>query len=479
MINVHQLQSVGTGVLFHSMNIQMLFGEHIRTLQQQLDKAFADTQMPVDAVMIHSGSEHLHYADDQGKPFRAWGHFLRWIPVDRADQFVLLRAGKKPLFIALIPRDYWHDPELEMPLWWTAHVDITIISKLEELPAALPEALAFAFLGENQALAEALCVHGELINPQRLLNWLDYHRAYKTPYELHRLAEANAHALSGHQAAHDAFLAGADEFDIHQAYLRACRVLDQELPYPNIVGLNEHAAILHYQHKKRYSTDKPDNHVLLIDAGCRAASYCSDITRTWCTSNAHPLFQNLLAGMQKLQTSIIHNIRVGMNYGDLHHQAHLYLGQLLTDSKLCSGTAETLVDNGITQAFLPHGLGHLLGLQVHDAGGRMADPEGNLNPPPARYPALRNTRRIEEDMVFTIEPGLYFIPLLLDRLRASGHGKLVNWPVVDQLIPLGGIRIEDNIWVRKDCVHNLTRQPLRPELYGQTATSDKLASTSA
>ncbi len=459
----YQLHSVGTGVLSHSMNIHALFGEHIDSLQRQLDQALAGSRTSVDAVIVHSGSDHTHYADDQGKPFRAWGHFLRWIPVDRADQFVLLQPGYKPLFIALIPQDFWHDPQMDMPPWWSSRVDIKVISRLDELSSAFPPSLKLAFLGESHALAQSLGVDNKLINPPALLNWLDYQRAYKTSYELHRIAEANAHALTGHQAAHDAFLAGRDEFDIHMAYLSACRVLDHELPYPNIIGINEHAAILHYQHKRRYaphSTDKPDNKVLLIDAGCRSAGYCSDITRTWCMPGIHPLFVSLLAGMQKLQSAVILDIRPGMDFGDLHHQAHLHLAQLLSDSRLCFGSPDDLIAAGVTQTFLPHGLGHLLGLQVHDVGGRLAGPDGHIKAPPAHYPALRNTRCIEAGMVFTIEPGLYFIPMLLNRLRQSPAGKLVDWSVVDQLTPLGGIRIEDNIWVHNEGVHNLTRRPL-------------------
>jgi Xaa-Pro dipeptidase len=63
-------------------------------------------------------------------------------------------------------------------------------------------------------------------------------------------------------------------------------------------------------------------------------------------------------------------------------------------------------------------------------------------------------------MVFTIEPGLYFIPALLEPLQASAHSQLVSWPIVDALLPLGGIRVEDNIWVGPKGPHNLTRQGL-------------------
>jgi len=109
---------------------------------------------------------------------------------------------------------------------------------------------------------------------------------------------------------------------------------------------------------------------------------------------------------------------------------------------------------------MPHGVGHLLGIQVHDAGGRQINPQGDMQAPPADYPALRNTRTVEKNQVFTIEPGLYFIPQLLnpERGNADGtaRGKLINWKLIDALIPLGGIRIEDNVLVTATGVENLT-----------------------
>lgn len=417
-------------------------------------------------MLIHSGSSHYYFADDHAPPFRAWGHYLRWVPVERPDQFVLFRAGQKPVFIALIAKDYWHDQQLDMPDWWANAFEIVVIDQLSRLAEHVntyaPDPERRAFLGENRSLAESLQVATERINPPGLLSWLDYHRAYKTVYEVHQLAAANAHALTGHQAAHEAFLAGHDEFDIHLAYLAACRVLDQELPYSSIVALNKNAAILHYQHKLRRKSpaDPSANQVLLIDAGCRSAGYCSDITRTWASPGAHPVFVELLAAMQRLQKDVIASIAPGMSYVDLHIHAHRLLAQVLIDAGICKGDSEQLLEQHLTAAFLPHGLGHLLGLQVHDSGGRLASADGRIQAPPALFPALRTTRTIETNMVFTIEPGLYFIPLLLDAMRQDKRSDLVNWRLVDELTPLGGIRIEDNIWMSPEGVHNLTLRPL-------------------
>lgn len=448
------------------MSTNKLFAAHSATINAQLADAIRESGTECDGVLIHSGSSHMHYADDHAGPFRAWGHFLRYVPVERPDQFVLLMPGKKPCFFPLIPTDFWHDQHMDMPGWWADCYDIHPLSDLSELPAMIKDRGRLAFLGEGEKLAASLGISQALINPKGLLSWLDYERAYKTPYEVHRVADANAHALAGHQAAHDAFLNGGSEYDIHMAYLSACQVLDQELPYSSIVALNAHAAILHYQHKQRFKSNSPEralNQVLLIDAGCRAYGYCSDITRTWAAPGVHPMFMTLLTGMKTLHSRIIKEITPGLSYTTLHLRTHVLLAELLAESGLCRGIPDQLVEKGVTYAFFPHGLGHLLGLQVHDVGGRQADRKGTTAPPPAAHPALRTTRDIESGMIFTIEPGLYFIPALLEPLRAGPHSALLNWSIIDTLTPLGGIRIEDNIWVSPQGTHNLTRQPIKPD----------------
>lgn len=449
------------------MHTESLFRAHINQQQRELVDALAHTGLSDCAVLIYSGKLHYHFADDHAGTFRAWGHFLRWIPVDRPDFFVLLRADHKPMFLPVLPNDYWHDQHLDMPEWWASSFAIQPLLSVADLGTAIAGAKVksdrLIFLGEDDKLAASLGCPATHINPAKLLTWLDYQRAYKTDYEVLCLADANAHALVGHQAAHDCFQAGGDEYDIHMAYLNACKVLDPELPYNNIVALNANGAVLHYQHKKRYQAadaHRPANQVLLIDAGCRYNSYCSDITRTWCAPGVNADFVGLLTGMQALQLAIIDEIRVGSSFVELHKLTHAKLAQLLVDSRICSGSAEQLLAKGITRTFLPHGLGHLLGLQVHDVGGRLADPIGNFAPPPPEFPTLRTTRAIDERMVFTIEPGIYFIPVLLQALRNGPEAGLVNWSLIDELQPLGGIRIEDNIWVGPHGVHNLTRSVL-------------------
>jgi Xaa-Pro dipeptidase len=106
---------------------------------------------------------------------------------------------------------------------------------------------------------------------------------------------------------------------------------------------------------------------------------------------------------------------------------------------------------------MPHGLGHHLGLQVHDVAGHQVDAAGTVVDPPPEHPFLRTTRPLAEGHLVTIEPGLYFIPMLLEPVREGEHSASVDWALVDDLVLRGGIRIEDDVWVTPDGGEDLTR----------------------
>lgn len=435
-----------------------LFSDHIAHLKKNYDAALANTNstnQPVDAVLVHSGSENTYFGDDRHVVFEAYGHFSHWLPVNRPDQFVLYSAGCKPVYIQVVPDDYWYEQSAVVEDAWQAQFDIVRVNHVSAVPKQLGNK-SCAYLGGNTVLAQSWGIKPDCCNPPSLVAYLDFQRAVKSHYELEQLRAANKLALVGHAAARKCFLQGGNEYDIHMAYLSACNILETESPYTNIVALDEKSAILHYQNKRR--NDAQNSQVLLIDAGCRVNAYCSDITRTTTRNTAHPVFQSLVQGMDALEQSLVAGISPGLPYLDLHTRALRGVANLLIEHEVCLGTADDLCEQNVPQWFMPHGVGHLLGLQVHDVGGHQLDEAGNTLPPPTTSPSLRNTRTLTENMVFTIEPGLYFIPLILETKRQSGASSIVNWRLVDELYPCGGIRIEDNIRVLEDGAENLTRQ---------------------
>lgn len=310
-----------------------------------------------------------------------------------------------------------------------------------------------AILGEADAALPGLTPN----NPEALLNLLHWARGVKSPYELEQMRAAQRRAVPGHHAARAAFLRGESEAGIHRAYLVATGHTDRDLPYTNIVGLNEHAAVLHYQYQDESSP--AESRSFLIDAGAQVNGYASDITRTW-VAPGHDEFAALVAAMEVEQLGLVDEVREGVDYRDIHLSTHRRIAGVLLGAGIVKGiSAEALVEEGVTKPFFPHGIGHLLGLQVHDVGGFMASETGGVADKPEGHRYLRLTRPLQAGMVVTIEPGLYFIPTLLRQLRESKHAARVDWDVVERLSRYGGIRIEDDVACRAggEAPENLTR----------------------
>jgi len=216
------------------------------------------------------------------------------------------------------------------------------LSSLDELSAQLKQhsVAEVAYIGGHADIAASLGIDKALINPEMLLAYLDFSRAVKTGYELEQLRTANRLALLGHAAAKACFLEGGSEYEIHMAFLQSTHNLEDECPYTNIVALNEKAAILHYQFKRKSSVDK--GQVLLIDAGCRVNAYGSDITRTSVSEDVHPEFRSLVTAMEALELVRILEIGKQKNYWLVSFWAFTLIGILGNLSILGMGTTLVL-----------------------------------------------------------------------------------------------------------------------------------------
>jgi len=428
-----------------------LYPDHIRRVCERHDHALAAAG--ANFAVIYSGQQKVAFLDDAGYPFKANPHFVSWAPLTNLPlSYIVYRQGETPTLIYYQPRDYWHVVPGEPDGYWASEFDIRIVHTREEVTQYLPEERSqCVFIGEVDDEDEAFGI--ERINPSTILNILHYARGIKTGYEIACMRLASARGVAGHLAAEIAFRDGQSEFGIHRAYCKATNHADNELPYTNIVALNEHGAVLHYTDLARQVPDTPRS--FLIDAGASVHGYASDITRTYSYDDSR--FAELIARMEEMQLDIVGRVKAGINYADLHIASHRLLAELLVDAGLAAGDADTLLETGVTAAFFPHGLGHLIGVQVHDVGGFMQDESGGVIDPPSGHRFLRLTRQLEADMTLTIEPGLYVIDLLLENLRGSPAESHVNWDSVDWLRPFGGIRIEDDVRVTANGCENMTR----------------------
>lgn len=427
----------------------VLYSDHLDVLRRRADEALA--RGGFDHLVVPSGTAHYQVFDDRDYPYAVNPQFKAWLPLTHVpDSWLVYTPGKRPQVIFHQPHDYWHVVPATPSGWWVEHCDIHIIRSPEQALPLLPPAARSAILGEPQS---ALGDHAPN-NPQPVIDYLEYHRAYKTPYEIALMRQAQVLAVRGHRAAEAAFREGRSEFAIHMAYCAAAGQDATELPYGNIVALNEHGAVLHYT---QMQTEVPSPlRSFLIDAGAGTAGYASDITRTY-AAEAGSEFQALIDAVDAAQVGMGRAVRAGFDYKQLHLDAHLALAGILRDFGVIKVSAEEALATGVSAAFFPHGIGHLLGLQVHDVAGFAASDRGGRIERPAGHPYLRLTRVLEPGMVVTIEPGIYFVDMLLDEVNKSGHGASVDWNRVAQFKPYGGIRIEDNVLCTEGEPDNLTR----------------------
>ncbi|MGA0839287.1 MAG: Xaa-Pro dipeptidase [Pseudomonadales bacterium] len=429
------------------------FSDHLRILGARWAQALQETGF--DAVRLDAGELDYYFLDDQSPPWRPNPHFAQWVPgVDCAGSSLVVGADGAATLFFLSPQDYWHQPPT-LPERVATALPVRVFKSAEDLTRALRQATDNARIAQ---ITRHTPENGAALNPAELIARIDWDRARKTAWELECMSAATDRAVRGHAAAARAWAQGKSEFDIALGYLDATGHTATELPYHSIIACNAHAALLHYQHYDR--TPTLPRRSLLIDAGAAVHGYAADITRTHVASDTPDAaqFAALRDALDVEQQALLRQIRPGMSYLDLHVSAHSAIARILTDHEVLLCSAATAFTRGLTRAFLPHGLGHLLGLQVHDVGGLQTNRSGASAQPPAEYPSLRLTRTVEVDQVFTIEPGIYFIPMLLERLRAGPDAALLNSPLIERLMPFGGIRIEDNVVVTANGVRNLTRE---------------------
>ena len=419
-----------------------------------------------EAILIYAGSPRYRFRDDQSWPFRAGAFYQQWVPrAADAGSVVLFCPGTKPLLVLHVPEDYWHSTPEVPEAAWADHFELRVASSMAEVRTALPGDLSgCALVGEADGEVASWGIGA--LNPSPVLHALEFARLYKTAYEVECVAAANRRAVSGHCAARDAFFGGASEFEIHLAYLAATGQGEAELPYANIIALNANGATLHYDRLER---ERPGRrYSFLIDAGASCRGYAADVTRTW-PARTGGEFAALVDALERAEQALVEGLRVGRSYVDVHEDAQLAVAAILEDLGIVAMAPDDMVASGVSNVFLPHGVGHHLGLQVHDTGGKLAAPDGTLLDQPEAWPFLRNLRPVEQGNVFTIEPGVYFIDSLLERLRATPLGKHVAWDAVARLQPCGGVRIEDDVWMGPGGARNLTREAFAAQDLGGAA----------
>lgn len=296
---------------------------------------------------------------------------------------------------------------------------------------------------------------------------MDTCRGVKDKHEIDQIRRANKVSGLAHIQVLRNISKMVNETQIEGIFLDTCVSLGaKNQAYGIIAASGENAATLHYM---KNNEPLADRQFVCLDAGAEWNCYASDVTRTfplqgrWPSDEARDTYRIV----EKMQEECIKRIRKGVRFLDLHILAHVIAIEGLLDlGILKGGSTEEIRKCGVSRVFFPHGLGHHVGLEVHDvseksimAASDEQEDDSVLVPPTSRSPCTFSAPTLEPGMIVTVEPGVYFSRLALQNAKQQPYAKYIDFNVAARYIPVGGVRIEDDILVTDGGYENLTTAP--------------------
>ena len=389
-----------------------------------------------------------------GQPLHVPGRADRTYPFRSHSEYFYFTDSERPGgVLAYDPQEGWVDfvaPVTDEERLWSGGVESENGGvPVAELPAWLEkrQGRRIAVLGSPVDGAES---DAELEPALRYA--LNDVRRRKDEDELERMRAAERATAAGFAAIQPLLQPGVTEREV-QIELEAefFRAGADFLAFDTIVAGGPNSAVLHFPPSAR---PFGEGELILIDAGAEVRAYASDITRTYPASGTLDSEQAELHSLVRAAgVAATKACLPGTEWRDVHRTAALVLGEGLVDFGLLRGEPESLLEQGAITIFFVHSIGHMVGLGIRDAGDQLEGRDSNY----PGYPRMRYDRPLEPGHVVTVEPGIYFVPSLLeDRELRERHRDTVDWERTDRMIDFGGIRIEDNVLVTEDGYEVLT-----------------------
>lgn len=274
-------------------------------------------------------------------------------------------------------------------------------------------------------------------------------RQHKSAEEVHEMEAAVNATRAMHLAAMLATAAGKMEYEIVAQIYGTAKRFGGELAYPAILSINGQTL-----HNHDHGNVLTPGKLVLNDSGAELEmGYCGDITRTFpvdktFTTQQREIYEIVL----EMEESVIESLKPGVQYRDCHIASNRLMLNKLKDLGLVKGEVEAMLEVGVGGLFMPHGLGHMIGLDVHDMedlGEKLVGYDKDLvRSQQLGLKSLRLAKELADGFVITVEPGIYFIPQLLDKMQAEKYFlDFVNYDKLQQYRNFGGIRIEDDVLI--------------------------------
>ncbi|CAL8360007.1 unnamed protein product [Gadus morhua 'NCC'] len=448
-----------------------LFAENRRRLSQALGAAGAPRGA---VVLLQGGEQQRRNCTDTDQLFRQESFFHWTFGVTEAECFgaIEVETGKSVLFVPKLPERYAIEmgeiyPKEHFKEKYAVdevHYTCDIADTLKSMRPAVLLTLRGLNTDSGSTCREASFdgISGFQVNNSILHPVIVECRVTKTDMELEVLRYTNRISSEAHKMIMKSVKPGQKEYEMESLFQHYCYTKGgmRHASYTCICGTGNNSSVLHYGHAAA-PNDKTiqDGDMCLFDMGGEYYCYASDIT---CSFPANGKFtkdqRDIYEAVLKASRAVLAAIKPGVEWTDMHFLANRVHLEELLKLGIVRGNVDDMMKARLGAVFMPHGLGHLLGCDVHDVGGY---PEGVVRN--TEVPGLRNLRMgrlVQERMVLTVEPGIYFINNLLDEALADPtQSCFLNQQALTRFRGFGGVRIEDDIAVTRDGVELLTCVP--------------------
>lgn len=390
-------------------------------------------------------------------PFRQDSNFLYFTGCTTPGAAVLMVDEQSTLYLTPPAEDdaLWHGitKTIEQAAAALGFARVRPINDLEKDARAIDDiaTLAVPDLAQTQraaAITGTSLAYGTKNGHDGLIDAVISMRRIMSAAELDQMRETAVVTERAHRAAMAVTAPGVHERVIASTFQDVVNRAGLTLAYSSIVTIRGEVL-----HNFEYVNTAEDGHLLLLDGGAEAASgYATDVTRTWPVSGQFSARQRAAyAAVLEAQLTSIDMVRSGTRYKDVHMQTARVIARFLADEGLLTCSPDAAIESGAQALFFPHGVGHLLGLDVHDMenfGDRASYPPNRTRSPQFGTGYLRLDLDLEPNMVVTIEPGFYVVPAILtDPTLRERFSNQVNFDKAMSWIGFGGIRIEDDVVV--------------------------------
>jgi len=455
-----------------------MHARHRARLAARLREALDGPEGHGCVVLLQGGEELPVYDTDTVWDFKQESNFQWLFGVREPGCFGALdvATGDAALFVPRLEEKYeaWMGPRRSLE-WFRETYEVERVFFVDELAPALAGQLGaerlLVYHGVNRDSGLRLrpprfegSEAFEVVRDERLWHALAECRVVKDSDELEVMQFVNDVSSDAHVAVMRGVRPGTPEYVAeasfrHYAFLRGCA----RVGYSCICPSGSRCAVLHYGHAAFPNAEEVRaGEMRLHDMGAEYHCYTADVTCTFPVDGRFTEAQRIVyEAVWEATLTVENSMRPGVSYRDMHLLAERTLLTRMVAAGLLVGSVDEMVELHLASTFMPHGLGHSLGLDVHDVGGyapgdrRQADPRVDHV-----GQNLRLGRELLEGMVVTVEPGFYFVDYLLARALADpARARFIVPGRLEELRPVGGVRIEDDVLVTRTGCRVLTRVP--------------------